>query len=311
MQIESSERGFEYGVRHFRNSEPISLELLLKASLDLGPMHVRDLLTFGAVYINGKRQLELPSAPLSPGTLVRVHTKPRRYPMNSLNLTQIVFENEDFLVFNKPSGVPVHATVDNMHENVIGFLQSKNRQALTTHRLDVATSGLLVIAKTLAFQKLFNQVIAENKTQKIYRALSHGNPPKLGRWTHFMEPSPRAPKKVVREAKPDHLRCDLEVLESKLTLPGTVESRIQLLSGRTHQIRAQLSVEGSPVVGDVMYGSSLKFTQSETICLQACELSFVLPSGENFEFKLDHSPWQDRTPGLRDQIETHLKVSQQ
>lgn len=301
MQIESSQRGFEYGVRHLRSSEPISLDQLLNASLDLLPTQVRELLTFGSIYIDGHRLLQMPSEVLPPGTLVRIHTKPRRYPMESLKLEQIIYEDSEFLVFNKPSGIPVHATVDNFSENVIGFLKSHGREVFTTHRLDVATTGLLVIAKTIEFQKYFNHIIAKNLTTKMYRALTHGNPLKLGLWTHYMESSPRAPKKITNEALPQWLRCDLEILESQKVSKSFSESKIQLLTGRTHQIRTQASFENSPIVGDQMYGSTKKISDSENICLQASELSFPDRDGESRVFKLADSPWSYQTLELLDQ----------
>lgn len=289
MKIESSERGFEYGVRHLRSDEPISLEALLKQSLGLDTATIQSLIAFGAVYIGGERHLVSPVDPLSPGTIVRIHTKPRRYPTESLNLGQILHETNDFLLFNKPSGVPVHASVDNFHENVIGFLARHGRHVLTTHRLDVATSGLLVIAKTLHFQKYFNQLLAGDQVQKIYRALSHGAPLRQGLWTHYMEPSPRAPKRVQSEPQPEFLRCDLEVLESS-ALGTMADSRIRLLTGRTHQIRSQLGFENTPIVGDQMYGSPLKLTENEAICLQACELSFRNQDGTKLIFTLSDLP---------------------
>lgn len=289
MKIESNERGFEYGVRHLRSDEPISLEMLLKQSLELDQETVQTLLAFGAIYIGGERHLAPPAALLQPGTIVRIHTKPRRYPIESLNLGQILYETEDFLLFNKPSGLPVHASVDNFHENVLGFLTQNGRKALTTHRLDVATSGLLVIAKTLHFQKFFNQLLASDQVQKIYRALSHGPVLRQGVWTHYMEPSPRAPKRVQPDPQQDFLRCDLEVLESH-KVGATAESRIRLLTGRTHQIRTQLGYEGTPVVGDQMYGSPLKLSENEAICLQACELSFPDLTGKKQTFTLSDLP---------------------
>lgn len=289
MKIESNERGFEYGVRHVRSDEPVSLEMLLKQSLGLSLEKIQSLSAFGAIYINSERHLVPPQSPLPSGTLVRIHTKPRRYPLERLNLGQVLYEETDFLVFNKPSGVPVHASVDNFHENVLGFLTRTGRQVLTTHRLDVATSGLLVIAKTLEFQKYFNQLLAGSSLQKTYRALSHGGPLRLGVWTHYMEPSPRAPKKIWRDFQENFLRCDLEILESK-PQGEFAESRIRLLTGRTHQIRTQLGFEGSAIVGDRMYGSPLKLDEAEAICLQACELSFPDPAGKKLTFTLSELP---------------------
>ena len=102
----------------------------------------------------------------------------------------------------------------------------------------------------------------------------------------WLEPSPRAPKVVSKEQQPKWQECLLEILEFSKLENGLGEARIKLHTGRTHQIRAQLSVEGHPIVGDVAYGA-LKVWEEERIELEACELAFTNPlTGENHEFKI-------------------------
>src|SRR6185436_13518768 len=79
-----------------------------------------------------------------------------------------------------------------------------------TQRLDTDVSGLMVIAKTRQFQRLFNGLLVERKVRKRYRALVT-SPPATGRHVHYMEPAARSPKTVVSEPHADWLRCSLRV----------------------------------------------------------------------------------------------------
>src|SRR4029079_6682078 len=105
------------------------------------------------------------------GAVVRIHLEPKRYSVDREDLRRrIVFENENFVVVDKPSGLPMHPTLDNLRENLLWAFE--NRYFLT-HRLDVPTSGLVVLAKTKKYQSLFNTLISERKVRKLYEALTH------------------------------------------------------------------------------------------------------------------------------------------
>ena len=88
-----------------------------------------------------------------------------------------------------------------------------------------------------------------------------------------MEPSPRAPKKVSAVFKEDWAFCELEILEQKKISSDISWVKINLLTGRTHQIRSQLSELGAPILGDSLYGAKNKFGEN-AIALRACELEF-------------------------------------
>ena len=162
---------------------------------------------------------------------------------------------------NKPGGLPMHPTLDNLYENLVsGF----NRKLFVTHRLDVPTSGLVVIAKTAAYQSLFNNVISGREIEKTYQALTLKQVT-MGLKKHFMKVSERAPKEVTLvEPSQDNLsqwdECLLEVLECRPTefkagivlAPG-YEAKVRLLTGRTHQIRVHAAYIKHPIVGDLLY----------------------------------------------------------
>lgn len=281
-----SARGFEYGVRHIISPQSGGLCDFLLSTLDLSREHVYFLLDLGSVYLNHKRVTE--NLSVSQGDYLRVHTKPRRFlPNDGQWASRVLFENEHFILANKVSGLPVHASVDNRRENLQAYLeQTLNTQLFVTHRLDVPTRGLIVYAKTPTFQMAFNKLLQQREMRKIYRAVVEGQGLKSGLITHYMEPSPRAPKTVSRTFHEGWQECLLEILNVKELPEGQSEIRIQLLTGRTHQIRAQMGFEKHPLAGDHAYGAQ-KLWDEDRIELEACELVFSNPlTGEFHHFAI-------------------------
>lgn len=281
-----SARGFEYGVRHIISPRSGLISDVLFSTLSLTLEESLNLIDLGAVYLQHRRIRH--NGAVSEGDYLRAHTKPRRFPGHDLPWAQhVLFSNDDFLVVNKVSGIPVHATVDNIQENIQTYLEKYLQTTLfLTHRLDVPTRGLLIYGKNREFQSAFNKMLIDRSLRKIYRARVHGQSLKIGPLLHFMEPSPRAPKVVSCQALPGWQECRLEILEVNPLPNNQSEVTIELQTGRTHQIRAQLSHEGSPIIGDHAYGAA-KISEDESIELQACELSFTNPlSGEHHHFRI-------------------------
>lgn len=279
------QRGFEYGVRHFLSPREGELLDIVAETLTLEIPRAQELLHLGAIYVNGQRcreNLHLPEQ-----TYLRVHSKPRRFKDPGLWNERVVFENADFIIVNKPSSLPCHPSVDNIQENLLAFLsQSRKEEFLLTHRLDVPTSGLLVLARHKKFQSAFNSLLMTRHLRKVYRAVCVGNPPHLGLHRHYMEPGLRAPKKIRPDPMEKGLLCELSVLASEALNNAEFEVRLQLHTGRTHQIRAQMAFLGAPVRGDVAYGAPQIYAE-EKIDLTACELAFSNPLDEHsYEFKI-------------------------
>lgn len=281
-----SARGFEYGVRHIISPESGRLSDVLLSILDLSPEQFDFLLRMGSIYLNHIRISE--NLPVAVEDYIRVHTKPRRFlPKDASWVERILFQNDDFVVLNKPSGLPVNASVDNIVEHTQNYLEETlGCRVYGTHRLDVATSGLIVFAKNKSFQSEFNKLFIERDVIKIYEAEVMGSPQNFGVICHYMEPSPRAPKKVSETPHEKWLECLLEILAIE-TMEGKSKLRIQLHTGRTHQIRAQLSALGFPIIGDKAYGGPELSSEFETIHLRAAELKFRDPhSQEVHHFQL-------------------------
>lgn len=214
------------------------------------------LLEIGSVYVDEKRVfLDIEVLPTS---LVRIHRNPKRHPTQNIDWRSAIVENnDDFVVINKPYGVPTHPTVDNSRENVLFQLsQYLNHELLITHRLDSETTGLLLFSKNKQFQSVFNYLISNKMVQKKYRALTT-NKPEAKRYIHYIKPDKFVPKLVSQDPIEGWQICELIVEQvDDVTLPNGqpgYQSVIELITGRTHQIRAQFTGINCPLFGDVLY----------------------------------------------------------
>lgn len=279
-------RGFEYGVRHILSPLSSKLSEAVCTELNISLENFHFLLNFGAIYYKGQRALE--DISVSQQDYIRVHTKPRRFPVEFIKTQElIVFNNKNFVVLNKPAGIPVHPTVDNIKENILFLLEEHFKHPLyVTHRLDVPTQGLIVYAKNKEFQSAFNKLLINQAVTKKYKAVCEGINTSTGLIQHYMEQSPRGPKVVSSEPHPQWQECLLEIEKTTAIDENKSEVIIRLITGRTHQIRAQLSALGHPIIGDHTYGAS-KIFDFDKIELKAYSLEFEDPiTNEQYKFKI-------------------------
>lgn len=290
--VKVQSQGFEYGVKHFSAHKNAYLETLVCDALNLDSTLFLELLNLGAIYVNQKRTLD--NILLDKDTPVRVHTKPRRYNQPVNWKERIVFENHDFLVLNKPSGYPSHPSVDNCLENALTQTEIiLNHKLLITHRLDTLTEGLIVYGKTPLFVSEFNTLLQAHRITKKYCAVVQSEKDLPTTIIHYMEPSPRAPKHVLDFEKPQYLRCELQIeKQSPFEWNNYFHLKhisLNLLTGRTHQIRTQMGCLGglnSPIIGDRLYGSKVPWTTPESIALRAYSLEFTV-FGKTYTFQID------------------------
>lgn len=304
-----TQRGHHYGVYHFIFSDTAgSLLQTLATQFSKLNLDLTQLLQLGSIYVNGMRTQE--DLELKSGDYIRLHSLPRRFKVPQNLSSNIVFENENFIVINKPSGLPVHPQVDNWCENLIEGLHSQlGFRYLITHRLDNETSGLLLLAKNKTWQTLLNSHIQKKSIIRKYLCVTEAGLP-TGLIEHYMKPSPSAPKEVQPEFRESWQLCqmichssqmtDRESLsklfhnlnadydstanlnfiseyEAQLTFSSLFLNEIELFTGRTHQIRAQCARLGCPILGDEKYQSKFyrvnPYTQGKEIALISNELN--------------------------------------
>jgi 23S rRNA pseudouridine1911/1915/1917 synthase len=285
-------------VRHLLSSKTLLLSEFILSQLEISREYFLQLLDLGAVYLNQKR-IEADQV-LHPGDYVRVHVLPKRFPQLKLDPSNYVIAWEkDFVIFNKPQGVPCHPTVDNRKENLITYFETFfGHRFYLTHRLDVGTGGVWLLGLTPEFQKQFNSILQNRQSEKKYYARVEKTwQLPTGLLTHYMKPSLRAPREVFAAPFEGSMTCELEIENAHVRSDMTTDLEIRLITGRTHQIRSQISFMGHPVVGDTMYGSPHDFKQDleERWALWARELTFTTDD-RTWLFKLPEESLQD---GLR------------
>lgn len=269
----------------------------LGKALGLSRTAVTTLIEAGQVSIDGKTVGK--SDRLVEGSVVAITLVGKKDPLiiqaDSVDGFSVVYQDEDIIVVDKPSGVAAHPSVGWVGPTVPGALLGLGIQLSTSgaqerqgivQRLDVGTSGLMVLAKSeLAYSRL-KQAFRDRRVHKVYHALVQGHPdPSSGT---FDAPIGRHPKaefkfRVHEEGKPSVTHYStLEAFRSASLL------EIILETGRTHQIRVHFSAFRHPLVGDTMYGADPTIGKRLGLdhqWLHATRLSFDHPiTGENVEF---------------------------
>jgi 23S rRNA pseudouridine1911/1915/1917 synthase len=286
-------------VKHFIAGEATTIRECLRKHFRLDDGQVDSLLTSGSIYSDKKRVYA--DRALAKGGYLRIHLQPKRFPAAQINWADtILFEDAQYLLFNKPNGIPVHATVDNATDNALSSLREVTRlPLLVTQRLDIPVSGIMLFAKTPEFQRRFNKWLIDRRVHKRYCALTMAAPP-LGKHVHFMEPSERSPKRVSLIETQGWLRCELTVHSVTRHEKG-FEVEVELHTGRTHQIRVQLQALDAPILGDNQYGCKLPSPVGpNTIALASVLLEFPTPDNKLARYTCP-PPWstQKNTDGAK------------
>ncbi len=261
-----------------------------EACPSLSRRRLQDLIAGGHVMVNGaitqKTSIKIaenstiiitipPAAPAGPAA--------QSMPLN------IIYEDNDLLVINKPAGLVVHPGAGNPDNTLVNALLAHCGDSLSgiggvkrpgiVHRLDKETSGLLLVAKHDAAHQALSAQLADRSLSRIYKAIVWGVPvPMLGKIDAPVgrSNSNRTKMSVNKNGKAavTHYKVD----ESYGTPPRASLVTCKLESGRTHQIRVHLAHQGYGLVGDPQYGNyrtpPIPFKRQ---ALHAAEISFVHP----------------------------------
>ena len=258
---------------------------------DLSRSTVQHLIAGGHVFVDGQQRK--PKFRMTPGEVVTVEVPsaapdeigPDYFPLD------IVYEDANIIVVNKPAGLVVHPAPGHLRGTLANALVAHDptiavggtQRPGIVHRLDKDTSGLIVAAKTDRGRTSLVEQWASNSVQKTYLALVNGEI-EDGEAT-IDAPIGRDPKHRQRMAVERSGRRAVTHFRVVERFDAATLLEIDLETGRTHQIRVHLAFIGHPVVGDALYGRANRDPLGlERQFLHASRLAFQLPDGTPVSF---------------------------
>jgi tRNA pseudouridine32 synthase/23S rRNA pseudouridine746 synthase len=210
---------------------------------------------------------------------------------------QVVYADAAVLVLNKPPGLlSVPGRGEDKQDCLWHRAQAHYPDALVVHRLDMATSGLLLMARGLPMQRLLSEAFASRAVQKQYVAVVDGqlHQPE---WAVIDLPIaadwPNRPRRVIDpvHGKPSQTRWRTVSHNHRHSIDNSTATEnctrlvLEPVTGRTHQLRVHLQALGHPILGDALYGSPEVLARSPRLLLHATQLSLAHPaSGAPLQF---------------------------
>lgn len=247
---------------------------------------------FDAKLVSFKEKLLKPGDKLPSNVTLDADLSSLQAPQSTDIDLPIIFEDDDVLVINKPAGVLTHAQGEfNTEPSVATFIRQRTadmtgERAGIVHRLDRATSGLLICAKNPKTLSALQQQFAKRQVQKTYVAIVKGHLKQKEAIIDMpIERNPRAPATFRVGANGKSATTHYKVLQESKDV-SLIELKPQ--TGRTHQLRVHLAHLGHPIVGDVLYADG-KF--GERMYLHAKQLELDLPVSH--EHKVFTAPLPD------------------
>ncbi len=233
------------------------------------------------------------------GQTVEIHPKPKisieeeREQHAKTHDLEILFEDDTLLVVNKPAGLLSVATdrLENntLHNRCVEYCREENKKGwcFIVHRLDKATSGVMVFAKSETAKKDLQDQFAQQLVHRHYVALVEGQTTSGQSDHHLIEDKNLrvyVSEKNTKQSKRAITSWDVLAYGESSTLLSVV-----IETGRRHQIRVALAENGNPVVGDKMHGASTNL--HGRICLHAVALEFLHPATDDpVRFESEFSP---------------------
>lgn len=248
---------------------------------------------------------------LEPGQMIQVRilaaapveTIPEKIPL------EIVFEDKNLVVVNKPAGMVVHPAAGHPSGTLVnaalgydpkfGTIGGEMRPGIV-HRLDKETSGLIVMARNDAAYRWLQDQFRLRRVEKTYLALVEGRPPTAAGRVEAPIGRDPAHRKQMAILPPGKGRDAVSVYKTLETFPEHTLLEFHPLTGRTHQIRLHCVFLGCPIVGDKVYGRRKRSLDLDRHFLHAARLRITLPQeSEPREF---HAPLPQELRTVLDQL---------
>ena len=198
----------------------------------------------------------------------------------------VIENNENFIVLNKPSGIPVQSGTKSFR-NITDIIKNtkyfENTKPFIVHRIDKDTSGIFIIAKNRKFAQLFTSLFRIRKIHKTYLALVYGKVNKSIKSMRDELSYYEGNKKISQKAI-----SNLKILKSN---EGFSFVELNPITGRKHQLRKQLLKIGNPIIGDDKYFlNDRKRIKTKSLMLHAYKIKFMINNVQyNFKAKYNES----------------------
>lgn len=277
------------------------LDAGLAKMLGLSRTQVADLIDSGKVLVNGSVVDKATKLDITQLIEVDLASNEQVVEVKAEDVPElsVLFQDSDIVVVDKPAGVVSHPSLGFEGPSVPGVLLARGIQLSTSgaqerqgivQRLDVGTSGLMVLAKSERAYSVLKQAFRDRVVKKTYHALVQGHPdPAAG----------TIDTPIARSAKHDYKFTISQAGKRAIThyqtlelLPTAALLEVGLETGRTHQIRVHFSHFRHPLVGDMLYGADPKIAQKLKLdrqWLHAVALGFTHPiSGEELNFQSEY-----------------------
>ena len=280
---------------HFDKKTPERLDKFLVELLqEFSRSRIQGLIADGFVDVNGHAAKKAGQT-LESGFNVTVRIPPSA-PTDLIaeNIPlDIVFENDDLIVVNKPAGMVVHPAAGHASGTLVNAIlgYEPNIEGIggeerpgVVHRLDKETSGLILLAKNERAHRWLQDQFRLRKVEKTYLALVDGKPPTpSGRVEAYIgrDPSHRKQMAIVSESRGREAISEYKTVES---FANHTLLEFHPLTGRTHQIRLHCAFLGCPIVGDEVYGRKKPTVEIGRHFLHAYRLKIVLPGEKESRF---------------------------
>lgn len=279
------------------NDENTRLDNFLTAvTADLARTKIQSLIKSGNIKVNGT--IKKPSYCVKEGDKIEFCIpEEQSLKIEAENIPlEIIYEDENMAVINKPSGMLTHPTSTEKSGTLVNALLFRFGENLSdingefrrgiVHRLDKNTSGLLMIAKNNKTHEYLADLIKNHDLTKKYRTIVKGNYPKDDDTIEL--PIGRHPAQPHKMAVIENGKESTTIVKVLEIFKDATYLEITLVTGRTHQIRVHLSHKGFPVFNDTLYGAGMAKVKTDEQVLQSYYLRFTKPfSDEIIELKIE------------------------